>query len=623
MLVFGDPRHARSLRASAAELASRARLGVDPLRGALDALTEWLVLAGQLEQGVADAGERLPPIVHAWAPAITDELARAFVREVARDEDIELYLSLGTGHAVAASVAEAVRALDELASFPGALEDVLEVKVPEGFAYHGLHPEQYVHAARVVAHEVEGTRERGVVVVVGLRTIGTTLSAVVTAELRRLGVASERTTVRPIGHPSSRDVPALERAELVPPRGQGRVLRALVVDEGPGLSGSSMVAVARLLVRRGVDRRVIRFLPGHAGGPGPRASRVVRTWWAKTPRVVAPPPTESVLRRIAEHVSTRSGEVIVDVEDLSGGLWRRAVYASKARWPAVAVEHERPKYRLTSSRGRRWLAKLFGYPWTTPRVITAVERALEEVRDVAELGYGPRPIGAWEGWLVVPWIDGEPLEATEWSDVVQGRVADYLSKRTGRLLFGADLFGALEHLRRLLVVNAESLVGPRIAAYLDALASAPLDEAAHGRGLVRRYADGHVAPHEWIRALDGSIVKVDVTGHDTDHTGIGVLPEIWDLAAVIVEWALGPDRAGAFLADWEGRSGRRADPGLLEIAIAAYTATRAAQATVALEGWARGDEEERARLARDRARYLSVLERVPEARAASRKRWAS
>jgi hypothetical protein len=623
VLVFGDPRHARSLRASAAELASRARLGLDPLRGALDALTEWLVLAGQLEQGIADAQVRLPPVVHAWGPTITDRFARAFVCQVAREEDIELDLSLGTGHVVTASLAEAVRVLDELSTFPGALEDVLDVKVPEGFAFHGLHPTQYVRAARAVADELVGTKERGLVLVVGLRSIGTALSAVVLAELRRLGVAAERTTVRPIGHPTSRELPSFDRADVLPRPDGMQLLRALVVDEGPGLSGSSMVAVARCLVRSGVDRHRVRFLPGHAGSPGPRASRSVRAWWSRTPRIVFPPPTEAILRRVAEAVAARTGESIVDVEDLSGGLWRRAVYASKARWPAVWVERERPKYRFTSARGRRWLVKLHGHPWTTPRVITAVERAYEEVRDVAELGYGARPVGAWEGWLVVPWIEGEPLDASAWSEGVQGRVADYLSRRTGRLLFGTELFDALEHLRRLLVVNAETLVGPRIAAYLEALASAPLDEAAHGKVLTRRYADGHVAPHEWLRGLDGTISKVDVTGHDLDHTGIGVLPEVWDLAGVVVEWSLGPERAGAFLGDWEGRSGRRADPGLLEIAIAAYAAVRAAQSTVALEGWARSDDEERARLEADRARYLARLEHVPEARAASRKRWAS
>src|SRR5581483_261183 len=61
---------------------------------------------------------------------------------------------------------------------------------------------------------------------------------------------------------------------------------ALVVDEGPGISGSSMAAVAEALVRSGVHD--IAFLPGHGGDPGWAASPEIRRRWRETPRYVTP-----------------------------------------------------------------------------------------------------------------------------------------------------------------------------------------------------------------------------------------------------------------------------------------------------------------------------------------------
>src|SRR5690606_15408624 len=52
-----------------------------------------------------------------------------------------------------------------------------------------------------------------------------------------------------------------------------------VVDEGPGLSGSSLASVARWLFEQGVESRRIRFFPSHAGRPGPCASLETRALW--------------------------------------------------------------------------------------------------------------------------------------------------------------------------------------------------------------------------------------------------------------------------------------------------------------------------------------------------------
>jgi hypothetical protein len=149
------------------------------------------------------------------------------------------------------------------------------VKVPEGFAFYALFPEQYCAAASAWV-SARGAGLSGAVLVVGIRSIGTALSAVVAATLRARGFRAERLTVRPTGPPFTR------RVEAPAPELNG-LRHALIVDEGPGLSGSSMVAVAEWLTSAGVSD--IAFLPGHEEEPGGSASGSCVSPRVKVPQV--------------------------------------------------------------------------------------------------------------------------------------------------------------------------------------------------------------------------------------------------------------------------------------------------------------------------------------------------
>ncbi len=61
----------------------------------------------------------------------------------------------------------------------------------------------------------------------------------------------------------------------------------LVVDEGPGISGSSMAATAAAWSRRGWLQSGIAFLPGHGNEPGGAGAPEVQRWWQMAPRYVA------------------------------------------------------------------------------------------------------------------------------------------------------------------------------------------------------------------------------------------------------------------------------------------------------------------------------------------------
>src|SRR5882724_4330375 len=133
---------------------------LESLADPLDALIEW----GEVESAVADAG-------------YADETLCGVMLDTAR-----VYWS-GTGR---------------LPRFDAsALPETVEVSIPEGYAFYALHPRSYAEAA---VRFWEDARPRAVVVI-GIRSIGTSLSAVVCAALEERGCAVRRYTVRPGGHP--------------------------------------------------------------------------------------------------------------------------------------------------------------------------------------------------------------------------------------------------------------------------------------------------------------------------------------------------------------------------------------------------------------------------------------
>src|SRR5206468_5154019 len=130
----------------------------------------------------------------------------------------------------------------------------LTVRIPEGFAYYSVHPLDYARLVEANLANITGAA------IIGIRTIGTTLSAVVAAELRKHRIAASRTTVRPHGHPFSRECrfSGEQREWIADRRLSGDVF--LLVDEGPGLSGSSFLSVATALQIEGVEPEKIIFL---------------------------------------------------------------------------------------------------------------------------------------------------------------------------------------------------------------------------------------------------------------------------------------------------------------------------------------------------------------------------
>src|SRR6185436_14004915 len=203
MLVYGDPQFTVSARTFLSQLKGRVQRAGPADKDQGRAL---LIQAGQFEQGVYDFSEQTPrrlPDLSA-AMKLTDAAARALFGNNEPTSDMLKHL-------------EALERVGEV---------TLRIKIPEGYEFYALFPEQYFETARKWAKESAPT---GKVLVIGIRSIGTSLSAVVCEALKGQQVECERITVRPMGHPFQRHA----TLQKFVPADWGSVL---IVDEGPGLS---------------------------------------------------------------------------------------------------------------------------------------------------------------------------------------------------------------------------------------------------------------------------------------------------------------------------------------------------------------------------------------------------
>lgn len=381
---------------------------------------------------------------------------------------------------------EARRALqggDFLEPEGASMPSSLELSTPEGFAFYGLFPQTYAEAARRFHREQRPES----VTVIGIRSIGTTLSAVVAAALEQCGSRVERFTVRPTGHPFDRCVEI--RSQLLPEDWFA------VVDEGPGISGSSFASVCRALTERGAAARRIVLFPSWDADVESLRSGSGRDCFRKHRRYVP-----------GEHrPSWLDGST-----DLSAGHWREPM----ACWPAVQPQHERRKYLLA---GGHTLAKFAGLGvWG--------ERVAALAAELGDRGFSPRVQGLRDGFLLYEWIDGEPLRQVDpsfwrWTQ-------RYLNFRASLPPCGETNAEELEFLIETNLSEA-GLPVPRLGSFRQ--------NATHSALPV----DGRMLPHEWLRTPAG-FVKTDSADHHCDHFVPGPQPIEWDQAALSVEFDGGP-----------------------------------------------------------------------------------
>ena len=525
MIVYGDRSRTVDVRAELDRLERAWAMAVDTSVERGDRLTAVFIALSELLQGVGDEA----PEAEAPFLALTLAIAATLRRPA---------LELPFHH-----LFEAARA--------GAPSQVT-VKTAEGYAFYALYPETYAQAARVLPPETR---------FIGVRSIGAGL-ACVAAEAAGAGAPL---TVRPAGHPFARTValPPVDPAALY-----------AVVDEGPGLSGSSFGAVADGLEAQGVPADRIVFLPSHSDDLGPRASPGHRERWRRARRLNVDF-EETVAPELPTWVADLIGEVQA-LEDLSGGAWRTLVYGPDvAVWPPSAAHQERRKFLARTPAGE-FLLKFVGLG-------ASGAAALARARTLAASGLTAEPLGFRRGFLVEPWALGRPLIPADRSQLLAA-LPGYLSFRAQRLPAPADAGATLADLREMAQVNVEEALGAEAARRLP-----PPPNTVRPRV----YNDARLHVWEWRVRPDGRLLKTDAVDHCAAHDLIGAQPLDWDRAGAVVEHELTAEEAaplGPVHPFW----------------IAAYAAFQLglwSLAEDALGGW----PEEAARCRRQAERYAARL----------------
>ena len=595
MLVYGD--RSRTMSASAA-----ARHGASAIRSALgawahdplDAARTALIAVGMVEQALHDAVHDADTL--GAADGATDAVGRAFAAEWVRTQDAPAGAHAELARLVRLDAREQLQAagttLERIAS--GALDlgdpDV-QVTTPEGFASYALLPDQYAAAAMAWVGRTVADGACATATVVGVRSIGTTLSAVVATLLRGCGFDVARATVRPVGHPYERTLAAVPAA--VAARAAAGSW-CLVVDEGPGRSGSSMVAVVDALRRAGAAAERIVLLPAHAGGPGVEASEQVRAVWRTSAQVVVPPSElrwsgldlDGVLAaRSRELLPGTTPDTRIGVEDLAGGGWRRLAFDDPSRWPAVAAAFERPARRCVALDGQAILWRFAGVD--APAVATRWRRP--DVRT-------PRPehIGTAWGFVGTRWISGQALTAADLDEDVLDAVADQLLGSAGPPISPSELAASVDRLGAAVVHNTAVALGDAaIAAIAPLVARAAAIARSLGQAgsIPASAGDGRTDPHGWVRDTDGRLWKVDGFGPEHDHTLAGVQPLVWDVAGAALAWDLDDRSRNALLARLEVEHPDLVLPGWLRFHELARAAVDLGRWTMSGPGPAAGDAE--------------------------------
>jgi hypothetical protein len=489
-----------------------------------DAATELLLDAAELETAITDlhcdARDELSPECDALR-AVSFAVARLGVARW-RSRDAALT-------AECEAVRRAVRRLNaRLCSGDGV--GTLLCSVPEGFAYYALYPEMYAQAATRFA----AAHAPSQVSVVGVRTIGAALSAVVAAALEAAGRDVASVTVRPRGHPYDRHLELGDALRSwVRARSGGWFV---VVDEGPGISGSSFAAVTRALRECGADPARIALMPSWNAPSHQLRSESARAEWERYPRFLGS--FEQLWLGTGALGRAWGGEVVAD---LSGGQWR-AHFGGEAEAPAVHPQHERRKYLVRQANGAEIVVKFAGLGRYNRSTLSAAVRA-------SAGGFGPRVVGVHGGFVGYERVLGAALTKPLGNRDELREIARYVAARSP-VEDGLPGTSATE-LEEMVRVNVEGLLGAESARRALAIVTAQREAMATAPVVA---TDNRMQQHEWLRA-DGRLIKTDGDGHHNDHFLPGAQSAMWDLAGACEELVEAPEARQRLVAEYAGVSG--------------------------------------------------------------------
>ncbi len=547
MIVYRPQERTVSTRRELAEIRTQLeqiRRSGTPDHAAVQAM---LIHLGEIESGVLDAVYL--DIDSAGASAFRNAMTAA----------ARLLCRSWRGETIGEWANRCLATLDHIAGLD--LPDAVVTSVPEGYAYYGLFPEMYIEAAEQFWRD----SRPGDVVVIGIRSIGTSLSAVVAARLAEFGCRVRSATVRPHGHPFDRVV-HIPRARWTNP---GPCWFA-VVDEGPGLSGSSFAAVSKALASIGApDERVVLF-PAWDPDPAGFVNESARARWTRHRKYIG---------------SFRPEWLGCISQNFSAGKWREAVYSAETEFPAVQPQHERRKYLDGAGR----LLKFEGLGrYGAGRFAIANQLGHAE--------FSPFARSLSNGFISFDFVPGRPLRPGDASAGILNRIASYAAFRAQQ--FAVERSLSFDDMMQMIEVNAGQALGP------EAVGFCALRAVFNDRPAVA--VDGRMSPNEWLDT-GREFLKTDAADHCADHFLPGGADILWDIAGAAVEFQLRAAEREYLFEQYRAISGDAPARELLRFYEVAYTAFRLGYSTLAAHATSGTADHERFKTLAARYRNLIML----------------
>lgn len=499
--------------------------------GARDTVRELLISIGEMECGVADS---LCPEADSDLPVL-----RAFRHAGLLAGRLLACCSdrcLGRAGELSSRIVDALR---ECAAFE--LPGRLEISVPEGYAFYGLYPEMYLRSAA----RFHGEKRPAEAVCLGIRSIGTSLGYAVAGQLENLGCRTHSFTVRPHGHPFDREIRLLP--ELEAKLGAFGNLPFLIIDEGPGLSGSSFCGTARKIVSLGVTESNIFLFPGWEPEHRGFVSESARRLW---PRFEKYSTSFDEIREKLDIFKHRSPDT--EIREISAGGWRSLLYARETDYPAVQQSHEKRKYLIQPVRSLQTGEIKRGSAYRLLKFCGLGRYgrgAFERACILAGSGFHPPVKELCDGFLGMDFIPGTPGDCRSADSTFLERAGAYFGFIDRE--FPSREATCRDQILEMIEINIAEGLGPEWERYLEPIRSMSL-EVECDRPV---YLDNRVFPHEWVKAGE-TIYKLDGAEHFEDHFFPGPQDICWDLAGFSVEFGLGGKDRELFLKRFAAGSGR-------------------------------------------------------------------
>jgi hypothetical protein len=568
MYVFRDGRRIVSGERLVFELRTRlGALAAEPCPPR-DRILDALIAAGELECALADAAihpaespaliyESTRSIAESSPAQLTDALAEMLVSSAATDTEdrpANPQASAATTDS-RAKVRELLRKLESL-STPARLQ----VSVHEGFAYYALHPLKIVDLLQALPVPRQAA-------VLGIRSIGVTLSAVLVAALKQRGCAAGRICVRPEGHPYERRLALSGQQKSLVERHRGG--QFMVIDEGPGLSGSSFLAVAEALTEAGIERGDILLIGSRWPDPAQLRSPNAAERWNRFCFIC-----------LESSPYVPAGATI----PIGGGQWRDELLTSDDLRPASWTQLEMSKF-LSADRSLFYKFEGFG------RFGGEIGK---RARRLADAGLGPEYLGSDSGFGVYRMSPGRLLKPADLSPELLRHLARYCAFRLREFPADDSQPSALDEMASW---NWSLEFGP-----------SPTPEALQVEHRV--FCDARMMPRKWLASPDGRLLKLDSVAHGDDHFFPGPCDIAWDLAGTIIEWKLDRPEQEYFLEEYRRASGDEASSRLPSY-MKAYVAFRFGWSKMA--AFASAGSPDEPLLWRDFERYRSCAASLSQA----------